>query len=32
MMHDAQEEKENKIQGFSKKIPLRGLVHQNLDN
>jgi hypothetical protein len=28
--HDAEEEKENKIQGFSKNFLLRGLVHQNL--
>jgi hypothetical protein len=30
--HDAQEEKENIVQEFSKKILLRGLVHQNLGN
>jgi hypothetical protein len=30
--HDAEEEKENKIQGFSKKFLLRGLFHQNLGN
>jgi hypothetical protein len=30
--HDAEEEKEKKIQGFSKIVLLRGLVHQNLSN
>jgi hypothetical protein len=30
--HDAEEEKENKIQGFSKNLLLRGLVHQNVGN
>jgi hypothetical protein len=30
--HDVEEEKENKIQGFSKKFLLCGLVHQNLGN
>jgi hypothetical protein len=28
--HDAQEEKGSKIEGFSKKFLLHGLVHQNL--
>jgi hypothetical protein len=32
MMHADEEENENKIQGFSKNILLRGLVHQNLGN
>jgi hypothetical protein len=30
--HAAEEENENKIQGFSKNFLLRGLVHQNLGN
>jgi hypothetical protein len=30
--HDAEEEKENKIQGFSKKFQFCGLVHENLGN
>jgi hypothetical protein len=30
--HDAEEEKKNKIQGFSNNFLLRRLVHQNLGN
>jgi hypothetical protein len=30
--HDAEKEKENKIQGFSKHFLLRGLVHPNRGN
>jgi hypothetical protein len=31
-LHEAQKEKEEKFQGFSKTFLLRGIVHQNLGN